>query len=67
MLLATAREDSLLCEDAVFVPEMCIRPGQQQAFQAEAEAFRFVEDETLRVLLIQGGAGSGKSLFCSCS
>jgi len=38
--------------------------GRETAFEAENEVSRFVGDEKLKVLLVQGGAGSGKSLFC---
>jgi len=33
-------------------------------FEVEGEVLKFLEDERLKVLLVQGGGGSGKSLFC---
>ena len=33
-------------------------------FKVDNEVLKFLEDEKLKVLLIQGGGGSGKSLFC---
>ena len=53
------------------MPEMGVHPVEgkqdktdQQVFEAEKEVCSFIEDEKLKVLLVQGGGGSGKSLFC---
>jgi len=35
-----------------------------KVFEAEKKVFAFLDNEKLKVLLIQGGGGSGKSLFC---
>jgi len=46
---------------------MGVRPADDehaQAFEADGEAKRFLESERLKVLLVQGAGGSGKSLFC---
>ena len=46
---------------------MGVRPADDehaQAFEADGEAKRFLENEKLKVLLVQGAGGAGKSLFC---
>ena len=71
MLLENAREDAAQYIDTVFVPEMGIHPpeGQQEKvelipFDVDGEVNQFLGNEKLKVLVIQGGGGSGKSLFC---
>ena len=69
--MENAREDASLYKDTVFVPEMGVHPadgkqekGETQTFDADGEVKMFIKDERLKVLLLQGGGGSGKSLFC---
>ena len=70
VLLKIAQEDANSFRETVFVPEMGVHPveGQQQAdqqaFEVEQEVHEFIQNEKLKVLLVQGGGGSGKSLFC---
>ena len=64
MLLNSAREDSLQYENTAFVQEMGVFPEQTEAFDVEQQVVKFLHEEQKRVLLIQGGGGSGKSLFC---
>ena len=35
-----------------------------QSFEVDKEVNNFLNDDKQRVLLIHGGSGSGKSLFC---
>ena len=69
--MASASEDASKFLETIFVPEMGVHPieGEQEnaeleVFKVDNEVLRFLEDEKLKVLLIQGGGGSGKSLFC---
>ena len=66
-----AREDATQYKDTVFVPEMGVHPpeGQQEKmelvpFDVDSEVKLFLGNEKLKVMLVQGGGGSGKSLFC---
>ena len=69
--MASASEDASKFQETIFVPEMGVHPieGKQEkteleVFKVDNEVLKFLEDEKLKVLLIQGGGGSGKSLFC---
>ena len=68
-MLLTAVTDTMGFNGTVYVPEMGVRPAlkkeaAEQLVDAEDEVSKFVADEKLKVMLVQGGAGSGKSLFC---
>ena len=41
-----------------------VKEKETQVFDVEKEVISFIDDEERKVLLIQGGGGSGKSLFC---
>ena len=65
-----ANKDASEFLETIFVPEMGVHPieGKQEkteleVFKVDNEVLKFLEDEKLKVLLIQGGGGSGKSLF----
>ena len=66
-----ANKDASEFLETIFVPKMGVHPieGKQEkteleVFKVDNEVLKFLEDEKLKVLLIQGGGGSGKSLFC---
>ena len=68
--MQNATDDANLYKQTVFVPEMGVHPvegkekTEPQAFEVDEKVKQFLEDEKLKVLLVQGGGGSGKSLFC---